>query len=94
MSGMYGGTGRYLDNLKVNWQSVYAQDPCGGSPPDLCKLILGGHGEMWGEVRSRTQASMRARTHAHTQHRADTGSGKMIRCRRRRRRRGGAAVAQ
>jgi hexosaminidase len=32
------------------WLEVYRQDPCGGSPPELCKLILGGHGEMWGET--------------------------------------------
>lgn len=46
----YDSTSWYLDNLNVDWHAVYAQDPCGGSPSDLCKLILGGHGEMWGEV--------------------------------------------
>ena len=44
------GHGRYLDNLNIVWQAMYAQDPCGGAPADLCKLILGGHGEMWGET--------------------------------------------
>merc|ERR1712166_183423 len=46
----YDATSWYLDNLNVNWSAVYKQDPCGGSPPELCKLILGGHGEMWGET--------------------------------------------
>eukprot|EP00750_Incisomonas_marina_P025664 INCI5614.1.p1 GENE.INCI5614.1~~INCI5614.1.p1 ORF type:complete len:640 (-),score=92.44 INCI5614.1:104-2023(-) len=46
----YDPTSWYLDNLNVDWQSVYTQDPCGGAPADLCKLILGGHGEMWGET--------------------------------------------
>ncbi len=41
---------RYLDNLNIGWQAMYTQDPCGGAPADLCTLILGGHGEMWGEV--------------------------------------------
>jgi len=46
----YDATSWYLDNLNVNWTAVYSQDPCGGAPEDLCKLILGGHGEMWGET--------------------------------------------
>jgi len=46
----YDSTSWYLDNLNINWTAVYTQDPCGGSPDDLCKLILGGHGEMWGET--------------------------------------------
>jgi len=46
----YDSTSWYLDNLNIDWKAVYAQDPCGGSPPELCSLILGGHGEMWGET--------------------------------------------
>lgn len=46
----YDATSWYLDNLNVNWSAVYKQDPCGGSPAELCKLIFGGHGEMWGET--------------------------------------------
>jgi hexosaminidase len=41
----------YLDNLNVNWTSVYRNDPCAGVPDDLCAAhVLGGHGEMWGET--------------------------------------------
>lgn len=40
----YDKTSWYLDNLNVDWSAVYTQDPCGGAPADLCKLILGGHG--------------------------------------------------
>jgi hexosaminidase len=40
----------YLDNLNVMWNAVYAQEPCTGVPDNLCPLILGGHGEMWGET--------------------------------------------
>lgn len=39
----------YLDNVNVKWDSVYMKEPCGNVPDDLCPLILGGHGEMWGE---------------------------------------------
>jgi hexosaminidase len=46
----YDKTSWYLDNLNVGWKAVYTQDPCGGTNSDLCKLILGGHGEMWGET--------------------------------------------
>ena len=41
---------RYLDNLNVNWSAVYSNEPCTGVPDELCGLILGGHGEMWGET--------------------------------------------
>ena len=41
-------TGRYLDNLDVTWDKVYANEPCAGVPDALCPQILGGHGEMWG----------------------------------------------
>lgn len=43
----------YLDNLNVAWQEVYERSPCKGIPddrPDLCRKVLGGHGEMWGET--------------------------------------------
>jgi len=40
----------YLDNLDVAWAAVYSKDPCEGVPDDLCPLVLGGHGEMWGET--------------------------------------------
>eukprot|EP00656_Telonema_subtile_P016112 TRINITY_DN1849_c0_g1_i1.p1 TRINITY_DN1849_c0_g1~~TRINITY_DN1849_c0_g1_i1.p1 ORF type:complete len:519 (+),score=106.62 TRINITY_DN1849_c0_g1_i1:215-1771(+) len=40
----------YLDNLAVNWSAVYSNEPCTGVPDDLCPMILGGHGEMWGET--------------------------------------------
>lgn len=41
----------YLDNLNVMWDAVYQNEPCKGVPTDeLCQLVLGGHGEMWGET--------------------------------------------
>lgn len=40
----------YLDNLGVAWAQVYQNEPCYGVPDNLCPLILGGHGEMWGET--------------------------------------------
>jgi len=40
----------YLDNLNIDWKAVYSQEPCSGVPDNLCPLILGGHGEMWGET--------------------------------------------
>ena len=40
----------YLDNLNVNWTAVYASEPCDGVPDDKCSMVLGGHGEMWGET--------------------------------------------
>ena len=40
----------YLDNLNVNFTSVYLNEPCDGVPASLCSLILGGNGEMWGET--------------------------------------------
>jgi len=39
----------YLDNLDIPWDAVYRNEPCDGVPDKLCPLILGGHGEMWGE---------------------------------------------
>lgn len=38
-----------LTSGQVNWTAVYQNEPCGGVPDSLCPLILGGHGEMWGE---------------------------------------------
>jgi hexosaminidase len=35
--------------VQVNWTAVYQNEPCGDVPDSLCPLILGGHGEMWGE---------------------------------------------
>lgn len=40
----------YLDNLYVKWDAVYQNEPCAGVPDNLCPLVLGGHGEMWGET--------------------------------------------
>jgi len=40
----------YLDNLAVTWDKVYLNEPCAGVPDNLCPLVLGGHGEMWGET--------------------------------------------
>jgi len=34
----------------VNWTAVYSEEPCDGVPDNLCPLVLGGHGEMWGET--------------------------------------------
>jgi hexosaminidase len=46
----YNNISWYLDNLEVAWAAVYSQEPCKGVPDNLCPLILGGHGEMWGET--------------------------------------------
>lgn len=46
----YNSKSWYLDNLGVKWDAVYSNEPCAGVPDDLCPLILGGHGEMWGET--------------------------------------------
>mmetsp|Transcript_53564 Transcript_53564/g.116776 ORF Transcript_53564/g.116776 Transcript_53564/m.116776 type:complete len:611 (+) Transcript_53564:72-1904(+) len=46
----YDNTSWYLDNLNVDWRGVYANDACAGVPSPLCGLVLGGHGEMWGET--------------------------------------------
>ena len=40
----------YLDNLNVNWTAVYQNEPCQDVPDDLCHMVIGGHGEMWGET--------------------------------------------
>lgn len=40
----------YLDNIKVMWDAVYQNEPCHGIPDKLCGMVLGGHGEMWGET--------------------------------------------
>jgi len=46
----YDASSWYLDNLNVKWDAVYKQEPCEGVPDSLCPLILGGHGEQWGET--------------------------------------------
>jgi len=46
----YDATSWYLDNLAVNWQAIYSNEPCHDVPDALCGGILGGHGEMWGET--------------------------------------------
>jgi len=46
----YNANSWYLDNLNVKWDAVYVNEPCKGVPDSLCPLILGGHGEMWGET--------------------------------------------
>lgn len=40
----------YFDNLYVTWDKAYLNEPCKGVPDHLCLLVLGGHGEMWGET--------------------------------------------
>jgi len=40
----------YLDNLDITWDAVYTNEPCVDVPDSLCPLVLGGHGEMWGET--------------------------------------------
>lgn len=51
----YDPTSWYLDNLDIAWKEIYVKDPCKGWFGDisdtLCQsLVLGGHGEMWGET--------------------------------------------
>ena len=46
----YDNVSWYLDNLEVPWSAVYANEPCVNVPDALCPLVLGGHGEMWGET--------------------------------------------
>ena len=33
----------------MTWENVYLNEPCQGVPDHLCPMVLGGHGEMWGE---------------------------------------------
>jgi len=40
----------YLDNLNIMWDAIYANEPCNKVPDSTCGMILGGHGEMWGET--------------------------------------------
>jgi len=40
----------YLDNLDITWDNCYQNEPCVGVPDNLCPMIYGGHGEMWGET--------------------------------------------
>jgi len=47
----YNAKSWYLDNLNVQWDAVYSNEPCDGVPDDLCNAhVIGGHGEMWGET--------------------------------------------
>jgi hexosaminidase len=46
----YNGLSWYLDNTATDWEHVYLNEPCCGVPDELCPMILGGHGEMWGET--------------------------------------------
>jgi hexosaminidase len=46
----YCGDSWYLDNLATKWDAVYSNEPCKGVPDALCPMIIGGHGEMWGET--------------------------------------------
>jgi len=46
----YNNVSWYLDNLAVNWTNVYRNEPCSTVPDTQCPLVLGGHGEMWGET--------------------------------------------
>lgn len=45
-----GGHDWYLDHLQRKWDDVYGFEPCNGMPVELCRMMLGGHGEMWGET--------------------------------------------
>ena len=45
-----GGHDWYLDHLSVRWADVYTFEPCNGMPLELCHMVLGGQGEMWGET--------------------------------------------
>lgn len=45
----YTQTSWYLDNLEVTWDKMYEVDICSTVDTDECKLVLGGHGEMWAE---------------------------------------------
>lgn len=45
----YNSKSWYFNNLNIKWDAVYSNEPCDGVPDDLCPMILGGHGEMWGE---------------------------------------------
>jgi len=46
-----GGDSWYLDHLDVTSEGAYRNDPCEGVDEDACdRLVLGGHGEMWGET--------------------------------------------
>lgn len=40
----------YLDNLDVTWDKAYKFDPRASVPQHLQSKVLGGHGEMWGEM--------------------------------------------
>lgn len=42
----------YLDNLNVDWQNVYMNEPCFGVPDNLCPMVLGGEQHCTTQTRS------------------------------------------
>lgn len=40
----------YLDQLAVTWDKAWAVDICQDVPDELCKKVIGGGGEQWGET--------------------------------------------
>lgn len=49
INNLRGHDGWYLDKLNRNWDAFYSNEPCVGLTDKQCGLVLGGHGEMWGE---------------------------------------------
>ena len=52
----------YLDNLNIQWDAVYANEPCKTIPDEQCPLVLGGHGRPLPSSQTRTRARVLART--------------------------------
>ena len=46
----FNNTSWYLDNTGVDWRGVYQSEPCAGASAEQCDLVLGGEGQMWGEM--------------------------------------------
>ena len=40
----------YLDHLDTSWRDVYDNKPCSDLSPAMCRKVLGGHGQTWGET--------------------------------------------
>ena len=55
----YNGLSWYLDNTATDWMHVYLNEPCCAVSDELCPMILGGHGEQWGETVLVTTFSVR-----------------------------------
>ena len=55
----YNGLSWYLDNTATDWMHVYLNEPCCAVSDGLCPMILGGHGEQWGETVLVTTFSVR-----------------------------------